>query len=251
MKRFPDKIFSMLICCSLLCACEQNEPNESPVSTTRPAVLTQHDMPDDQSVLSGIVTETMDAGGYTYVQLDTDSGTVWAAGPVTPLTVGSELSISKEMPMSDFYSASLQRTFDNIYLVTSFTDTTGSVPVASADQDNPHSGLPPQAAITVTGKLEKAEGGKTISEILAEAGQLAGQTVRVRGMVVKLTPQVLGKDWIHISDEPNTDLTVTTTDSVAPGDLIVAEGVIATDKDFGHGYVYPIIMEDARIVIEE
>jgi hypothetical protein len=102
--------------------------------------------------------------------------------------------------------------------------------------------------------VEKAEGGKTIAEIYAGKADLAGKTVLVRGKVVKYTPGVMGKNWIHIQDgtgaEGTNDLTVTTSAVVKIGDTISARGLVEVDKDFGFGYTYEILIEDAEVTIE-
>lgn len=65
--------------------------------------------------LSGKVVETMDAGGYTYVNLERDGKNVWVALPVTKVQVGDELAALPGMRMDKFTSKSLNRTFDVIY----------------------------------------------------------------------------------------------------------------------------------------
>ncbi len=65
--------------------------------------------------LSGKVVETMDAGGYTYVNLERDGKQVWVALPVTKVKVGDELAAQPGMRMDKFTSKSLNRTFDVIY----------------------------------------------------------------------------------------------------------------------------------------
>lgn len=252
MKFFPNKVLTLIFCSALLCSCEQQAAdNQSPAGAMQqaPATGTQPGPANNPNLITGTITEKTDAGGYTFVHLDTDAGTVWAAGPVSPIKVGDTLSISKQMPMSNFYSASLERSFDLIYFVSSF-DQSGGEPTA-VDMMNPHSGLGQSAAIEVNEPMAKAEGGVTITEIMSRADELAGQSVLVRGKVVKMTPQIQGRDWVHISDSPGTDLTITTTDKVSPGDIVVAEGIIGTDKDFGYGYVYDVIMEDAELTVEK
>ena len=62
----------------------------------------------------------------------------------------------------------------------------------------------------------------------------------------------MNKNWIHIQDGTDNsgkfDLTVTTDIEVKVGDTITLEGAIALDKDFGFGYKYEVIMEDAKLV---
>ena len=64
----------------------------------------------------------------------------------------------------------------------------------------------------------------------------------------------MGRNWIHLQDgtgnpESNThDLVVTTSqEPAADWDIITIEGVLAADKDFGSGYSYAAIIEEASI----
>ena len=65
--------------------------------------------------LSGKVAETMDAAGYTYINLKKNDGTTgWYAIPITPVTAGSTVSVLAGVPMGEFYSKTLKRKFDGI-----------------------------------------------------------------------------------------------------------------------------------------
>ncbi|MEF9995756.1 MAG: hypothetical protein RR784_04140 [Burkholderiaceae bacterium] len=108
------------------------------------------------------------------------------------------------------------------------------------------------AKIDLTG-IQKAKGGKTIQEVVAAGSALNGKKVVVRGRVVKVNTGIMGKNWLHIADGSsggNADLTVTTNANAKLGDLVVATGTIATNKDFGGGYHYAVIMENAALKAE-
>ena len=81
-----------------------------------------------------------------------------------------------------------------------------------------------------------------------------GKIVRVRGKVVKFIPRIMGRNWIHIQDgtgkQGSDDLNVTSTDTAKPGDVVLVSGKIAYNKDFGAGYLYPVIIEDASVIVE-
>jgi hypothetical protein len=69
---------------------------------------------------------------------------------------------------------------------------------------------------------------------------------------VKYNEQIMGRNWLHIRDGSGTagkdnDLTVTTADKAAVGDVVVVKGKVQVDKDFGAGYSYPVIVEDAKL----
>jgi hypothetical protein len=74
----------------------------------------------DPSGISGTVVETMPASTYTYARLDRDGHEVWVAGPETPLAVGAKIGPLEGTLMKDFHSDTLNRTFPEIYFVSSF-----------------------------------------------------------------------------------------------------------------------------------
>ena len=124
----------------------------------------------------------------------------------------------------------------------------------AAAQPHPTPMAQPGAAVDLTG-IVKAEGGKTVAEIYAEKDALADQPVTVRGKVVKINPDIMGKNWLHVQDgsgaEGTNDLTVTTAGTLPNvGDTVLASGKVALNKDFGMGYTYSVIVEDATVTVE-
>ncbi|MCF8055310.1 MAG: DNA-binding protein [Desulfocapsa sp.] len=244
--------------------------------------------PGAGQTLSGKVLETMDAGGYTYIQLDTGTGQPWVAIPQATVKVGDEVNCQPGMAMSNFNSKTLNRTFDSIIFSGGLAGAAGNQaggamgsmgsmgtpPPAQGGDDSfasavqAESGGPAmqQAPAAESGgslgaqapfseiKVEKASGdnGYTVSEIFAQKDSLGGKTVAIKGKVVKFSPMIMGRNWIHLQDgtgDPmaNThDLVVTTSEEVTNGDVITVEGVLAIDKDFGAGYKYDAIVEDAK-----
>lgn len=61
----------------------------------------------------------------------------------------------------------------------------------------------------------------------------------------------MGKNWIHIqdgtSDTDNYDLTLTTQNKANMGDVITIKGTVYLKKEFGAGYSYDLIIEEALI----
>ncbi len=217
----------------------------------------------DVSSIHGTVAEIIAAAGYTYVAIDVDGKKVWAAGPEATFKVGDKIGFSMKMPIANFQSRSLERTFDKIYFVDGFITEGGALSDKSSKMSLSHAssgGMPnaPHAktqATEATGKvsvnIKKIEGGKDIAEIYAEKEALSGKPIRVRGEVTKFTPNILGVNWIHIRDNSTkTDLTVTSSDTVAVGDIVALKGIIALEKDYGYGYVYPVILEKAEVIKE-
>jgi len=199
-------------------------------------------------IIHGKVTDIIKASVYTYAEVDTGKKKVWAAGPVTPLKTGDMISFSTSMPMKNFHSKSMKRDFSVIYFVNSFmTDK-----VASKNKDaasvSPHGQMKQKQVVKPLKGINKVKGGYTIAEINIGKQKLKGKILRVRGQVTKFTANVMGKNWVHIRDSSTlADLTVTTNSTAAIDDVVIVEGKLELDKDFGYGYVYPVILEDTKI----
>lgn len=216
---------------------------------------------------TGKVIETMDAGGYTYVHLDDGAEKVWAAGPVTPIEVGQEIHISKNMAMTDFHSKAMDKTFEVIYFVGTFAGHAegeghgGGMESMSGmggmgSGGDPHGGMNMSTMggsshntveMTEVASVDKAD--FAVAEIFAGSADLGGKTVKVRGQVVKFTPNIMGTNWIHVQDGTG-DLTVTSSAVVAVGDIVLVEGTLTVNKDFGAGYKYDAIIEGATVTKE-
>ncbi len=78
--------------------------------------------PGGQGETEVTVLETMNAGGYTYarIKVEGEDEDAWLAGPQAVLSVGEVLVVLEAIPMEDFTSPSLNRTFDLLYFVGSF-----------------------------------------------------------------------------------------------------------------------------------
>ena len=127
-------------------------------------------------------------------------------------------------------------------------------PAAAAQVPADHPVAQPAAEVDLSG-IAKAEGGKTVAAVYAEKDALAGQKVTVRGKVVKANAGIMGRNWLHVRDgsgaEGTNDLTATTAaDLPAVGTTVVLTGTLALDQDFGMGYQYPVIVQDAELTVE-
>jgi hypothetical protein len=157
------------------------------------------------------------------------------------------------MEMDYFYSKDLDRTFDKIYFVGDLSrnpiplrahqDPMGSV-------ESPGSDMRP-APNRMDLNIEPREGSITIAELFANKLKYANEVVKVTGEVTRYNPGIMSRNWVHIQDgtknDGDFDLTVTTLDHVKVGDVVIIEGRVALDKDFGAGYFYSLIVENANV----
>ncbi len=211
---------------------------------------------------------------------------VWAAVATAEVSVGQSVTIVGAQRMDKFKSTTLNRTFELIYfgalggavakgsasgLPPGHPDIAGgaSSPMQGMQGQDPNADKADVAAAAhgspsaggeqiPVGTVERAAGalGHTVAELVTGRSSFSGKKVRVRGVVVKSTSGVLGKTFAHIRDGSGNaksgdhDLTVTTEQAVAVGSKLLFEGIVVTDKDFGAGYSYPILLENAQTVNE-
>jgi hypothetical protein len=277
MYRFISLFCSLFFIISLA-ACSQDKPKEQ---ASTPETIQQQPAADIAAAppgapVTGKVLETMDSAGYTYMNVETAAGSRWVAVNQTPVAVGDEVTYIDGMVMQNFVSKTLDRTFPEIIFSGGLVGKGATPPAAAPPGPGAESfsqaltteGAPAAAAENmVTGsqkavvpfaeiKVEKAPGENSysVSEIFGKGAELNGKTIVVRGKVMKVSPRIMGRNWIHLQDgtgnpADNThDLVVTTALEPDPEwDIITMEGVLAANRDFGSGYTYVVIVEDANL----
>ena len=128
----------------------------------------------------------------------------------------------------------------------------GSAAPMSAEQ--PHPMPTAEVADVDLSGIEKAADGVTVAELFANKDELAGQPVTLRGKVVKVNAGIMGTNWLHVRDgsgaEGSNNITITTGQMADVGDVVLVTGVLTVNKDFGMGYQYDAIIENAELMVE-
>jgi hypothetical protein len=210
-------------------------------------------VPPAGGVVKGEVLEVVDAGSFTYLRLKTRDGEFWSAVGKAAIKTGAEVTVENVMVMKDFKSKTLNRTFP-VILLGNLAGTARSAPASGSDMAAAHAGM---AGAPDTGnvKVDKAKGAnaRTVAEIVTKRIELKDKTVLVRGKVVKYNAEIMGKNWVHLRDgsgsaaDNSNDVLVTTTNPAKVGDVVTATGVVHIDKDFGAGYAFKVLIEDATL----
>ncbi len=196
---------------------------------------------------SGEVIDQVNAGSYSYLQLRENDQVYWVAVPTMKIENGEQIFFSEYMEMKNFKSETLDRTFESVLFINDANKVADKKTLQIA-----HSNLKPGNETEIS--VEPLDGGKTIAQIFSEKETLKNKTVKVRGKVVKFNGGIMNRNWIHIQDGTDNkgeyDLLITSNESAKVGDIIVAEGKLALDKDFGAGYFYAVLVEEAKIITE-
>ncbi len=207
------------------------------------------------TAVKGTVLEVKDVESYTYLRLKTDTGITWAAVSRAPVSKGASVKLENVMVMRDFESKTLRKTFPEILF-----GTLAGVGAAQAASTSLPAGHPPMTAAKAgvdapVAPVAKAVGAnaRTVAEIVKQSAKLKDKPVLVRGKVVKYNAGIMGKNWVHLRDgsgseaDGSNDILVTTTQLAKVSDVVSVQGVVRTNKDFGAGYVYAVLIEDAKL----
>jgi hypothetical protein len=249
-------------------AAEPNTPPNHP-KIELPAQTTTH---EHTKQLAGKVLESLNSGGYSYINLQKKDGSkLWIAVPEAKIAVGEQMSFKEGLVMTNFQSKTLKRTFDSIIFSNGIISSSKtevaktppkdlSVPPVNINSDsrkkqNALIGSKPAVANKEKISVTKAKGANayTIAELYKNSAKLNTKKVVVHGKVVKASTGIMKKTWIHLQDGTGSqskgthNLVCTTKGSANVGDVITMSGTLAKDRDFGSGYRYNVILEDAVI----
>jgi hypothetical protein len=196
-----------------------------------------------------IVQEVLHAAGYTYLLVSEGRKEQWIAVPEMDANIGTTYYYEGGLNMPNFKSRELDRVFESVIFLEQISLEPPVAPEKVSLSDA-HSATIPIDKLDIS--VDVAENGITIAELISEKKSYDGKIVRVRGQVTKYNADIMDKNWIHLQDGTENngqfDLTITSDLTVKTGDILTFEGKIALDKDFGFGYFYEIIMEEAKII---
>jgi len=194
-----------------------------------------------------IAEEVIQSSGYTYIRFTQNDSAHWLATSIIDAKVGEKYYFEKSMEMLNFHSKELNRTFETILFVEGLT--AEPIPADNMTKSTLGSGKAKIERVTVT--IEKSKDELNIADLYLNKESYANKVVIIKGIVVKFSPMIMNKNWVHIQDgtesDGNYDLTVTTLIEFKVGDTITLEGKVTLDKDFGYGYKYDLLLEDAVI----
>ena len=199
-----------------------------------------------------VVQEVIQARAYTYLNVKEKDSDFWIAITKREIEVGETLSFAGGLAMKNFESKDLQRTFEMIYFVDNIVGNKPLSTVSKQSVEIPHRMKPVIEKKEIS--IEPIKGGITIGELFSNKDLYANKTVRIKGQVTKVNRAIMGKNWIHLQDgtsgSGNYDLTITTQDEVSLDDVVTFEGTIVLNRDFGAGYAYDCLMEEAKLQSE-
>ena len=240
------RIFLMLMIAIVFASCVRNKSGQT----------AQSEVPENANVFE--VAEVIQGNTYTYMKVKENMDERWIATGKTEAEEGDVLYYGEALEMPNFHSKEIDRTFDKIYFVDMVSETPivqnqmGQMPMGQMGQG--HSGAV-ESEQKSSISLDKSGDEVTIADVYANPKEYEGKEFEIRGIVTKVNKEIMGKNWVHLQDGTSKDgafdLTITTQDLPKINDEVTFKGTVTLEKDFGAGYYYDVIMEDANQVKSE
>lgn len=218
----------------------------------------------------GKVLEIKPAMGYKYLKIDENGKEVWVAIANAPVKIGDKIGFDKKTMMKDFKSKSLGQAFKEIYFASDvYLPQKASGPksmkellgLGSTAKKDPHAGMgrgmSPEPKDEKPAKPFVKKERYTVEEVHMWRKSLKDQTITLEGTVFKVSHGIMKRDWVHIGDGTGNEKKLTDDlvftapyTSIKAGDKVLAKGKVMVDKDFGYGYFYPVIIENASFEVK-
>jgi len=189
------------------------------------------------ATFTGVIQEKLSSGGYTYMKVQEGKNNYWIAMTQRDVKVGDTISYTEQGWMKNFHSKTLNRTFENILFA------------GNAESKVKRPLIEERKSSKMTSDYAQ-EGVISIAELFANRDKYVGKIITIKGKVTKTSNAIMKLNWLHINDGSNfqnmDDLVFTSTQTLPKtGEIIYAKGLVVKDKDFGYGYFYPLIIQEA------
>jgi len=200
-----------------------------------------------------IAEEVLNGSRYVFVKVREGMKSRWISTRSREVVPGQTYYYRGGLLKTNFESQEFQRNFDTIYLISSLVDAnhaqnanrTGPAISEAAPSTTQKENISTHGEPTVA-----PEGTISIAELVNNAGKYEGQTVQIHGTCVKVNPNIMQRNWIHVKDGTmdDYDLVITTVQYLPEGTEFSMSATVTLKKDFGAGYYYDLILENGVLV---
>jgi hypothetical protein len=194
------------------------------------------------------VNEVLPTSKYVYLNVSEGDEVFWIAATKQDANVGDSYAYKGGIMKRNFESKEYNRVFDVVYLVTNLV-TVEKNGQLSGGQIETDAASENEKMAEVTEVIEH-EGSMKIAELVKDPKKYEGKTVQLTGKVMKINPNIMSKNWVHLQDgsKNDYDLVITTNSFIPEGSVVTLQGVVALNLDFGAGYKYDLLVENASLV---
>ncbi len=260
---------SIGVIATLLLACNNGPKvitsNETPAQKYDSGIFSEADSQTNEAPMESsgftenlhtvVVSKILPTEKYIYLKVTEGGKQFWIATGKQQVNVGDTYFYRDGLLKTNFESKEYNRVFDTIYLISKFVPKNhgGNTGNLSANFEEGSSNNIQQSQRetipTHTEEIKQHKGSIKIVELVANPSAYEGKTVQITGKVVKVNPNIMDRNWIHLQDgsKNDFDLVVTSSTFVPEGKIITVRAEVGLNRDFGAGYRYDLILEKGVI----
>jgi hypothetical protein len=199
------------------------------------------------------VEEVLPTARYVYLRVKEGEEEFWIATRKAEINKGEVYFYRGGLLKTNFESKEYNRVFDKIYLISKLVPadhskhaTTNAGPKSNSEKEL----VVKEDIPTHTEKALVHKGTIKISDLVSDPKKYEGHTVQLSGKCVKVNPNIMSRNWIHLQDgsKDDFDMVITSNTFVPEGKLITIRAVVSLNRDFGAGYKYDLILENGTLV---
>lgn len=205
-----------------------------------------------QDLHTVVVKEILPTEKYVYLFVEEGDEEYWIATGKQPVEIGNQYFYRGGLLKTNFESKEYGRTFDKVYLVSKLISTNHADHNDNSEASKGENNKDIKPASTKE-KIVHVAGYTKIADLVSNPEKYQGTEVLLTGTCVKVNPNIMGRNWIHLQDGTmdDYDLVVTSNIPVPEGHTVKLKGVVSLDKDFGAGYRYDILVENAQLILDK
>ena len=201
-----------------------------------------------------IVQEVIPASRYSYLKVNESGNEFWIAVRKQEIAEGATYFYRNGLLKTNFESKEHNRVFDKIILVSNLVpEQHGGNSGISRDELDTHENaetIQKELIPTHTEKNIQHKGSISIAELASNPKEYEGKSVQLSGTCVKINPNIMNRNWIHLKDgtKDDFDMVITSNTFVPEGNDVTLKGIVSLNRDFGAGYTYELIIENAVLI---
>ena len=192
------------------------------------------------------VLEILESDRYSYLRVTEGEDEYWIATIQGSYELGESYLYSDGLYKTDYFSTEFNRSFDRIYLVSDLR--AKNAPKQGSSSIDKLVGI--EQSKPVSEADYEREGSIKIKDLIANSEKYANKEIQITAKVVKVNPAIMDRNWLHLKDGTfdDFDLVATSQEGVPAGHIVTLKGTLVLDRDFGAGYRYDLIIENATLV---
>ncbi|MFA7273816.1 MAG: hypothetical protein WC044_08100 [Crocinitomicaceae bacterium] len=238
------KILTIVLLAAFFTSCSNELEPVTKKATNKSSFFDQNQSSEESngSATEVSIKEILQGKRYSYLKVSDGKSEYWISTLREEYELGANYFYTEAIHKTDFFSTEFNRNFEDFYLVSDLQ------PVHNHAEHESETAVAPSGPISAS-ETNRA-GSIKIAELVQNSKKYIGKEIQITGKVIKVNANIMDRHWVHIKDgsDDQYDFVLTTKTVVPIGHIVTFKGDFHQNVDFGSGYKFDLILENAAIV---